>query len=38
MNYNDGNIYDNFYDEPIEKLQARARDYSEGNKDLETTL
>ena len=38
MNYNDGNIYDNFYDEPIEKLQARARDYSEGNKDLEATL
>lgn len=38
MNYNDRNIHNNFYDEPIENLQVRARDYSEGNKDLEVTL
>ena len=38
MNYNDRNIHNNFYDEPIENLQVRARDYSEGNKDLEETL
>ncbi len=38
MSYNDGNPQDNFYGESEENLQVRARDYSEGNKDLEITL
>ena len=38
MKYNNGYSQDNFYNAQIDELLERAKEYSEGNRDLELTL